>query len=43
MSNKFGWCKNLKDKVNPNDKKMTPSDLAEKCISLVPFDKGDLV
>lgn len=43
MSNKFGWCKNLKDKVNPNDKKMTPSDLAEKCISLVPFDKEDLV
>lgn len=40
---KLGWVKNLKDKENPNDKKMTPIPLAKKCISFMPFNQDDIV
>jgi hypothetical protein len=40
---KLAWVKNLKDKENPNDKKMTPLDLAKKCIDMTPLKKGQLV
>lgn len=43
MSKNLSWCKNLKDKENPNDKKMTPLDLAQKLIQLVPLEYEDKV
>ena len=40
---KLAWVKNLKDKENPNDRKMTPRDLALKLIKMTPLKKGDVV
>ena len=40
---KLAWVKNLKDKENPNDRKMTPLDLALKLIKMTPLKKGDVV
>ena len=40
---KLAWVKNLKDKENPNDKVMTPDDLALKLIKMTPLKKGDSV
>ena len=40
---KLAWVKNLKDKENPNDKVMTPDDLALKLIKMTPLRKGDSV
>ena len=40
---KFAWVKNLKDKDNPNDKKMTPKGLALKLIDMTPIKPGDFL
>tara|TARA_R100000501_G_C2592958_1_gene92370 strand:- start:236 stop:856 length:621 start_codon:yes stop_codon:yes gene_type:complete len=40
---KLAWVKNLKDKENPNDKKMTPKGLALKLINMTPLKEGDFV
>ena len=40
---KLNWCKNIKDRKNPNDEKMTPIDLAQKLIQYVPLRYNDRV
>ena len=40
---KLAWVKNLKDKENPNDKKMTPRNLALKLINMTPIKPGDIL
>lgn len=40
---KLRWVKNLKDKSNPNDKKMTPEELSKELIEMTPLMKNDLV
>ena len=40
---KLAWVKNLKDKENPNDKKMTPKGLALKLINMTPIKAGDFL
>ncbi len=40
---KLSWCKNIKDRKNPNDEKMTPIELAQKLIQFVPLMYEDKV
>ncbi len=40
---KLGWVKGLRDKENPNDKKMTDRPLALHCINMIKLVHGDMV